>query len=99
MRQDIQLRCVLAKEMDGAEAIVVEQVVDISCEVAADGFGCDGDAWTPLLDEIFDVGEAVVAGELEILRELGGCEAAGRKGFGAYRPDGRDPGESGVLPP
>ena len=40
-------------------------------EVVADGGGWDSNARRPLFDEVFDVGEAVVAGELKVGCELG----------------------------
>jgi hypothetical protein len=48
--------------------------VDVAREVVVDGDGWDGDARGPLFDELLDVGEAVVAGELEVCDELGGSE-------------------------
>ena len=48
-----------------------EGVVDVVGEVVADGRGWDGDARGPFGDELVDVGEAVVAGELKVCGELG----------------------------
>ena len=83
--------------MDGAETGLVEVVVDVVGEVVADGFGRDGDAGGPLADEIGDVGEAVIAGEIEVVDELGG--GGGGEGLGARGPDGGDPGEAGAGVP
>jgi hypothetical protein len=62
----------LAKAFDGANAVGVEDVVNIRGEVVADGCGRDGDAGSPLFDEFFDVEEAVVAGGFEVFGELRG---------------------------
>jgi len=68
-------------------------------EVMADGSGRERDAGGPLADEVCDVGETVVAGELEVERELGRGRAAGCEGLGAGGPDGGDPGEAGAGVP
>lgn len=52
---------VLAEELDGTETIVVERVVDVGGEVVADGGGRDGNARGPLVDEVLNMGEAVIA--------------------------------------
>ncbi len=82
----------LAEEGDGLEARGIEGVVDVGGEIGADGFGWEGKAVGPLPDEVFDVLEAVVAGELKVLGELGGGEIA--EEVGAAGPDGGDPGEA-----
>lgn len=86
-----------AKEGDRAEAGLVEGVVDVLGEVGADGFGGDREARGPFVDEVFDVLEAVVAGELEVVGELGGGDAG--EEVGAAGPDGGDPGEVGAGVP
>lgn len=72
--EDADLGGVLAEELDGADAIGVESVVDVVGEVVADGFGQEREAGRPLVDEIFDVCEAVIAGECEVVDELRGSE-------------------------
>ena len=52
---------VLAEELDGADAVCVEDIVDVVGEIVADGGGRKRDAWGPLFDEGLDVEEAVVA--------------------------------------
>src|SRR6201999_1373159 len=74
-------------------------VVDVLGEVVADGLGWDGDTRRPLLDEVFDVREPVVAGAFEILTELGGSDGMGTQGFEAHSPDGGDPGKTGACAP
>ena len=69
---------VAAEECDGIDAGGRERVVDVLGEVVADGGGWDGDAWGPLFDELIDVGEAVVAGELKVGGELGWGDAESR---------------------
>ena len=61
---------VLAEELDGTDAVGVEFVVDVESQVVADSVGGDWETGCPLLDEVFDVSEAVVAGEGEVLDEL-----------------------------
>ena len=61
-----------AEEDDGVEAVGREGVVDVVGQVVADGFGWEGDAWGPLGRRVFDVGEAMVAGLLEVGDELRG---------------------------
>ncbi len=94
--EDVGFGGVLAEEIDGLDAGGVESVVDVVGEVVADGRGWDGDAWGPLMDEVFDVGEAVVAGVGEVFGELGGGDVAGGERLGAGGPDGGDPGEVGA---
>jgi len=74
--QDAGFSSVSAEELNGLEAGLVEDVVNVLGEVVADGGGWDGDARCPLVDEVFDVGEAVVAGVGEILGELGRGDVA-----------------------
>ena len=90
---------ILAEEFDGADAVGVEDVVDVVGEVVADGGGGDGDAGGPLFDEIFDVEKTVVARGFEVLDELGGSELGMAEGFGACGPDGSYPGEVGARAP
>ena len=70
--QDVGFGGVAAEEFDGGDAVGRERVVDVAGEVVADGGGRDGDARRPLFDERVDVGEAVVAGVLQVVDELGG---------------------------
>lgn len=91
--EDINLGGVLTEEFDGTDAVDVEVVVDVAGEVEADGGGRDGDSGGPLFDELFDVGEAVIAGGVEVFGELAGSKVV--QGFGAHGPDGGDPGEVG----
>ena len=74
--QDAGFSSVSAEELNGLEAGLVEDVVNVLGEVVADGGGREGDAWSPLLHEVFDVSEAVVAGVGEILGELGRGDVA-----------------------
>ncbi len=92
--EDIDFVGVLAEEFDGADAVGCEGVVNVAGEVVADGVGRNGDAGCPLFDELFDVGEAVIAGGFEVLSELSGCDVA-LESFRANGPDGCDPGEIG----
>ena len=73
--------------------------MDVVGEVVVDGGGREGDAGGPLADEIVDVGEAVVAGLDEVSGELLRCDVGDAEGFGAYGPDGGDPGEIGAGAP
>ena len=75
------------------DAVRVEGVVDVVGEVVADGGGREGDAGGPLGDKVFDVGEAVGAGVVEVGSELRGSDVGDAQGFGAGCPDGGDPGE------
>ena len=97
--EDICFGGVLAEDFDGADAVGVENVVDVSGEVVADSGGRDGDAGGPLLDDLLDVSEAVVAGGSEIVGELRGCEIGVAERFGTDGPDGGDPGEIGACTP
>ena len=89
----------MAEELDGLDAGFVEDVVDVLGEVMADGGGWDGNAGRPLVDEVFDVAKAVVAGEGEVLDELGGGDVADGEGLGADGPDGGYPGKAGADVP
>ena len=60
--EDVDLGGVLAKAFDGADAVGVEDVVNIRGKVVSDGGGGESDAGGPLLDEPLDVEEAVVSG-------------------------------------
>ncbi len=71
--------------------------MDVLGEVLADGGGREGDAGGPLADEVLDVGEAVIAGLVEVGGELGG--GGGVEDFWARGPDGGDPGEAGAGVP
>jgi hypothetical protein len=64
--QDSSFCSVAAEELDGGYAVVIERVVDVAGEVRADGGGWKGDAWGPFGDDGVDVGEAAVAGVLEV---------------------------------
>ena len=88
-----------AEELDGAEAVGIQSVVDVLCEIGADGLGADGEARRPLGDELLGVGEAGFAAGGEVSDELLRGETCGYEGFGARSPDGGDPGESGELAP
>ena len=69
--EDVGFVGVLAEEVDGLDAGGVKGVMDVVSAVVADGRGWEGDAWGPLVDEVFDVGETVVAGVGEVFGELG----------------------------
>src|SRR5271154_1577057 len=94
--EDVDLDGVSAEEFDSADAVGVEDVVDVVREVVADGGRRDGDARCPLVDEVFDVEETMVAGGLEVFSELGGGEIGCAEGFGADRPHSGDPGKAGA---
>lgn len=89
----------MAEGFDGLDAGGVEGVVDVAGEVVVDGGGGDGDAGGPLADEIVDMGEAVVAGGLEVGGDLGGGDSGGGEGLGADGPDRGDPGQTGAEVP
>jgi hypothetical protein len=60
-RKNINLCCVLTKEFDSTNAIRVQDVVDVVGEIVADDFWAQVDAGRPLLDQIFNVQQAVIA--------------------------------------
>ncbi len=62
-----------------------------------DGCGGYGKARSPFLDEGGDVGEAVIAGCLEVMGDVGG--GVGGEGLTAGGPDGGDPGQAGAGAP
>lgn len=68
-------------------------------EVATDGLGWHGDAWRPLLDEVVDMGETMVAGENQVFGDLGGGDVAHIQGFRADGPYSGDPGKIGTYVP
>jgi len=90
---------VAAEEFDGLNAVGCEVVVDVVGEVLTDGYGSEGNAGSPFVDEVFDVGEAMVAGVGEVLDELRLGDVTFCEGFGADGPYGGDPGESGAGAP
>src|ERR1700761_6771730 len=95
--EDIDFGGILPEQLDRADAIGVEDVMNIRGEVMADGGGRDRDAGGPLLDEIFDVEKPMVTRGFEVLGEFGGCHIGWGfelgDGFGADGPDGGDPGQ------
>ena len=95
--QHIDFGGVLTKDLDGANAVSVEDVMDVIGEIVTDGGGWKGDARCPLGDEIFDIQEAVIARGLEILNQLGSGQVI--ECFRADGPDGCDPGEIGAGAP
>ena len=97
--EDIDFGGVLAEELDGADAVGVEDVMDVMGEIVPNGRGWDGDTRCPLFDEGFDVKQAVVAGGFEVFGELGGGDAGCTERFRANGPDGGDPGETGAGVP
>ncbi len=97
--ESADLSGVAAEELHGMDAVLGEDVVDIPCEVLADGLGWNGETRGPLFDEVVDVGEAVIAGRGEVFGELGSGNVARAKRFRADGPDGGDPGESGAGMP
>src|ERR1700730_2397365 len=90
-REDVDFGGVLAEAFDGADAVGVEDIVNIRGEIVAGGGGGGGNARGPLFDEVFDVEKAVVAGGFEVFGELRGGEVGRGEGFGADGPDGGDP--------
>ncbi len=60
-REDVEFSGELAEELDGADAVGVEDVVNVRGEIVPDGGGRDRDAWGPVFDELFDIEEAVIA--------------------------------------
>ena len=94
-REDVGFGGVLAEELDGAEAVGVEDVVNIRGEIVADSGGWDSDSRSPLFDQPLDIEKAVVAGGFEVFGELQRCDVARGQGFGADGPDGGDPGKVG----
>ena len=91
---------VLAEELDGADAVGVQDVVDVMGEVMADGGGRDGDARRPLFDEVLDVKKAVIARGFEVFGQLGSGEVfEAAESFGPHRPDSGDPGKVGADAP
>ncbi len=97
--QGAALHAVAIKELDAGEAGFVEEVPDVFLEVGADGGGGHGHAGAPLADEIFDVGEAGVAGGLEVADDLRGRGAGGAGRVGADGPEGGDPICGGEVMP
>src|SRR5258705_4038144 len=93
--EDIDFGGVLPEQLDGADAVGIEDVMNIRGEVMADGGGWDRDAGGPLLDEIFDVEKAVVTRGFEVFGEFGsrnrgwGFELG--NGLWADGPDGSHP--------
>ena len=61
--------------------------------------GASVDARGPLPDQIVDVGEAVVAGAVEVFDERGRGDSVLRQGLGTDGPDGGDPGQAGAGAP
>ena len=88
---------VLAEDLDGANAVSVEDVMDVIGEIVTDGGRWKSDARGPLGDQIFDIQEAVIARGFEIFDELSGGEVI--EGFRTDGPDGCDPGETGTGAP
>lgn len=97
--QDVDLGGVLAEEFYGADAVGVECVVDVVGEVVTYGLGEEREARGPLADDVFNVGEAVIAREGEVFGELGGCDVGDRESVRSHRPDGGDPRETCAGPP
>jgi len=73
--------------------------VNVNGEVIPDRRGWDGDARGPFVDEVVDVGEAVVARVGEVIGDLTHGEMAGGECFGTHSPDGSDPGKAGESNP
>jgi hypothetical protein len=96
--EDLGCRREVSELGDGLFARVVEKIVDVLSEVGADGRGRDGDARGPLVDEGFDVFEAVLTRGVEIEEELLALFAA-EPYLRADGPDRRDPGKAGVAVP
>ena len=49
-REDIDFSSILAEAFDGADAVGIEDVVNIRRKIVADGGGWDGNARGPLFD-------------------------------------------------
>ena len=86
---------VAVEEVESSEAGLVEQVPDVFGEIGADGVAGDSDAEGPIVGEGVDVGEASIAGVLEVGDDLVGREARGCECFGVDGPEGGDPDGSG----
>src|ERR1700735_4661250 len=95
--QDIDFGGVLTKDLDGANAVSVEDVMDVIGEIVTDGGRWKSDARGPLGDQIFDIQEAVIARGFEILNQLCGGEVI--ECLRADGPDGCNPGETGAGAP
>ena len=68
-------------------------------EIAVDGGGREVDARGPFDDQVVDVGEAVVAGAVEIFDQPVGGQGFGSQRLWADGPDGGDPGQAGAGVP
>src|ERR1700710_1426696 len=91
--KDISLGSVLAEQLYGAGAVVVEMIVNILRQIVANSGSRNGDTRRPLFDELVDMGEPMVPRESKFFRELVRAKLEVAKGFGANRPDSRDPGQ------
>src|SRR5580692_10311003 len=98
-RQDACFCGVLTEEFDGADAVGVEDVVDVRGEIVADGCRRKGDAWRPLFDEIFNIQEAVIAGGFKVFNKLSRRDGEVAERFGAYSPYGGNPWKIGACVP
>jgi len=94
-REDVRGVGVTPEVLDSSDAVGCEAVVDVVGEVFADGLGSKGDTWSPLADEVVDMGQAMIAGGCEVFDELCCGDVAFGEGFGANGPDSGYPGEAG----
>ncbi len=62
---------VAVEELEAGERGLVEQVPDVLGQIGADGLAGDCDARGPFIGKRVDVGEALVAGVLEVVDDLG----------------------------
>src|SRR5271163_2719868 len=94
--KDFDFGRILAEDFDGADAVGVENVVDVVGEVVSDGGGGDGDAGGPLFDELFDVEKAMIARGFQVFGKLSRGEIRWAEGLRTDSPDRGYPGEIGA---
>lgn len=98
-RQYATLEAVAEEELETGEAGIVEKVPDVLGEIGEDGGTGKMEAGGPLVGEGVYVGEAGVAGTLEVVDELSGTDGRGLESFGAHGPESGDPhGSRKVVP-
>ncbi len=90
--KNIDLGGVAAEELDSADAVGVEAVVDVAGEVVANDRGRKCDPRSPFGHQFFNTCETFDPRVIEVLAHLQSRDSGRGERFGSNRPDRRDPG-------
>src|ERR1700733_11575866 len=81
------------------DAVVVEDGVDVVCEIRPNRRRGRGDSGRPLFNQAFDILQTVIARAFKVARKLPGCESGSIERLRTDSPYGGNPGKVGACLP